>query len=109
MKTRTDKTSRMKAFLNKHISASPMTQREMATALGYVNPNMITILKQGDAKLPLDRVVAMAEVLNVNPKHLFALALEQYYGFDNANAMLTMLDQKPLEPVSDDEPAKANA
>ncbi|PZR92073.1 MAG: transcriptional regulator [Stutzerimonas stutzeri] len=104
------KPSRLQAFLYAHIEASPLTQKEIAEAVGYENPNMITILKQGDAKLALDRVVPMAEVLGVDPRHLFALALEAYYGDANARVMMKMFGKddllnQPVEPVKTHEPA----
>lgn len=37
------------------------------------------MIKTGDAKLPLDRVPALAKALNVDAKHLFRLALDQHY------------------------------
>ena len=38
---------------------------------------MITMLKQGDTKLPLDRVAALARALEVDPRRLYLLALDQ--------------------------------
>ncbi|MFO1125927.1 MAG: hypothetical protein U1E25_12090 [Methylocystis sp.] len=35
------------------------------------------MVKKGDTALPLDKVPAFAKALDVDPKHLFRLALEQ--------------------------------
>jgi plasmid maintenance system antidote protein VapI len=53
------------------------SQVEVAREVGFVNPNNITMIKNGNAKLALDRVAALARALDVDPAHLFNLALEQ--------------------------------
>ncbi len=53
------------------------TQAQIAQEAGFVNPNMVTMLKLGTSKLPLDRVAALARALDVDPRHLWLLALEQ--------------------------------
>lgn len=73
------KLSKIAILLEKHTSTSSMTQREIADAVGFKNQNMITMIKQGDAKLPIDRVPAMARVLGLDPLQLFNMALEQFY------------------------------
>jgi transcriptional regulator with XRE-family HTH domain len=59
------------------LAASGMTQTEIAARAGYPNQNMITMLKQGTTKLALDRVAGLARGLDVDPRHLFVMALEQ--------------------------------
>lgn len=107
MKPKINKASRLQAYLYSHIEASPLSQKDMAAAVGYANPNMITMLKQGDAKLALDRVPAFAAMLGVDPRHLFALALEAHYGFENANAIMTVLGGPALEPIPEPAPESA--
>jgi transcriptional regulator with XRE-family HTH domain len=55
------------------------TARQIAQEVGYDSPNMVSMLKRGEAKLPLDRVPAIAKALNVDPAYLFRLALQQYW------------------------------
>jgi len=55
------------------------TQRQIATEAGYDKPNMISMFKRGDIKVPLDRIPSLAKALEVDPAHLFRLALEQYW------------------------------
>ena len=43
------------------------------------------MIKAGSSKLPLDRVPAMAKALEVDPKYLFTLALDQA-GFETTHA-----------------------
>jgi transcriptional regulator with XRE-family HTH domain len=53
-------------------------QNEIATIAGFTNPNMLTMIKQGRSKLPLDRVATLAEGLEVDPKYLLRLVLLQH-------------------------------
>jgi hypothetical protein len=68
-------------FLTKRINAlaSIKTQREIASEVGYDRPNVISMIKSGETKLPLDKVPALAKALQVDPKHLFRLALDQQH------------------------------
>lgn len=65
-------------FLSEQIDLSPKSQREIAEAIGFDHPNIITMLKQGQTKVPLARVGALARVLDVNAAHLMRMVLEEY-------------------------------
>jgi hypothetical protein len=51
----------------------------VARTLGYINPKTVALFLEGDANLPLDKVPAMARALDLEPSHLFRLALRQYW------------------------------
>lgn len=53
------------------------SQVEIATEAGFTNPNMLSMIKAGTSKLPLDRVQALARALDTDPKRLFLLAIDQ--------------------------------
>ena len=74
--------TRLTTFLQKRIlELRPIkTQAEIASEAGFVNANMISIVKSGSARLPIDRVPALAKALNTDPRHLLQLALEQWVG-----------------------------
>jgi hypothetical protein len=42
-------------------------QSEIAAEAGFANPNMITLLKQGANRVPLDRVPQLAKALDSDP------------------------------------------
>ncbi|MBI5313200.1 MAG: helix-turn-helix transcriptional regulator [Methylocystis sp.] len=65
--------------MNKQIAAlsGVKSQREIAAEAGYDRPNIISMFKRGETKVPLDRIPALAKALHVDPAHLFRLALEQ--------------------------------
>jgi hypothetical protein len=52
-------------------------QVEIATEAGFVNTNMLSMIKAGKSRLPLDRVPALAKALECDASLLFRLAIEQ--------------------------------
>ena len=65
-------------FIEKRVMAMrPKQQSEIAEEAGFKNVNMVSMIKSGAAKLPLDRVSALAAALDCDEKYLFRLALEQ--------------------------------
>jgi hypothetical protein len=55
------------------------TTREIARQLGYPHGNIVSMFKSGQAKVPLDKIPALAEALDVDVGHLMRLGLEQYW------------------------------
>lgn len=107
-------------FLSKQIAAlsGVKSQREIAFEVGYDRPNNISMIKNGDTKLPLDKVPAFAKALGVDPKHLYRLALEQHYPevariahqiFGNVVSDHEMLLVRKFREVTDDSDPKPSA
>lgn len=73
--------SKMASYLSKQIDAlkGDVSQRDIAAALGYERPNIISMFKTGEAKVPLDKIPELAEALRVDVAHLMRLGLEQYW------------------------------
>jgi hypothetical protein len=71
--------SRLSKFISRRVlELKPKkSQIEIATEAGFVNPNMISMIKSGASKLALDRVPALAAALEADPKLIFRLAMEQ--------------------------------
>lgn len=55
-------------------------QAEIAVQAGFINPNMLSMIKSGGTRLPLDRVPALAAALDTDAARLLQLALEQWAG-----------------------------
>jgi transcriptional regulator with XRE-family HTH domain len=74
--------SRLASFVAKRIKdlAGVRSQREIARIAGFTQPNMISMIKTGEAKLPLERVEKLAIALDCDPHRLAQVALEQFYG-----------------------------
>jgi hypothetical protein len=68
-------------YLTKRIDALTglKSQREIAMEVGYGTPNMISMMKRGEARVPLAKVPALAKSIGVAPAFLFKLALQQYW------------------------------
>jgi hypothetical protein len=70
--------TRLAKYLEKRILElrPKKTQIAIASEAGFVNANMLAMIKAGTTKLPLDRVSALASALKCDPVMLFQLAME---------------------------------
>ncbi|THH34366.1 XRE family transcriptional regulator [Aliishimia ponticola] len=100
-------TTRLAKFIERRVlELKPKkTQAEIAVEAGYVNQNMITMIKQGSTKVALDRVPALAKALDCDPAFLMRLALEQAIGSTGAEAVLEVFG----DPVTSNELAWLDA
>ncbi|MGY3438662.1 MULTISPECIES: helix-turn-helix domain-containing protein [unclassified Marinovum] len=73
------------------------TQAEIASQAGFANANMMTFLKNGKNKIPLDRVPSLAAALEVDPAYLMRLALEQSAGPTAAKAIIDVFGTPATE------------
>lgn len=64
-------------FLDKRIAElrGVKTQREIAAAAGYDRPNILSMFKTGETKVPLDKIPALARALEGDAAHMFRLAM----------------------------------
>jgi hypothetical protein len=71
--------TRLVKYLERRISdlRSTKTQIAIATEAGFRTPNMLAMIKNGSAKLPLDRVPGLAKALDCDAPMLFRMAVEQ--------------------------------
>lgn len=75
------------------------TQGEIAAQAGFVNANMVTMIKQGKSKAALDRIPGLARALECDPAYLMRLALEQAIGRTAAAAVIEIFG----EPITENE------
>ncbi len=81
--------TKLSRFLDEYIDQKvDRSHREIAQAAGWTQSNMVTMIKKGDAKLPLDRVTPFARAIGVDPLFLFRLALEQHMPDDKETARM---------------------
>ena len=82
--------TRLVAFIERRVlELKPKkSQADIAAEAGYVNANMVTMIKQGSSKVALDRVPALARALECDPAYLMGLALEQAIGRTAAEAVV---------------------
>jgi transcriptional regulator with XRE-family HTH domain len=59
------------------------TQAQVAKKAGFPHPNMLSMIKHGKSRLPLERIPALAEALEIDVALLFRLALsENWPGYE---------------------------
>jgi hypothetical protein len=77
--------SELAKFLSKRIDelAATKSQRLIAQQAGFKTPGIISMIKTGDAKLPLDRVIGLAKALETDPAHLMRMAIKLYFTNDD--------------------------
>jgi hypothetical protein len=52
-------------------------QADIAQEAGFRQPNVLSMIKSGQTKLPLDRVPGLAKALECDPRYVFGLAIKQ--------------------------------
>lgn len=65
-------------YLKNAIETSGLTQREIARRAGFETPNMISMMKTGDTKVPIDRIPALADALGVSAFAFLRTAMLEY-------------------------------
>jgi predicted XRE-type DNA-binding protein len=60
------------------IDGSDKSQIEIARALGYANPNIITMFKKGTTRIPADKVATFAAAIGENPSTMLRRWFEAY-------------------------------
>ena len=72
-------TSKTAEFISRAIAFSGKNQREIAIEAGFPKPNVVSMIKKGEMKIPLDRIPDLAKACHVDPVYLFRLAMEEYH------------------------------
>jgi len=72
-------TSKTAAFIGRAIEFSGKSQREIASEAGFPKPNVLSMLKKGGMKIPLDRIPALAKACHIDPSYLFRLVMEEHH------------------------------
>jgi hypothetical protein len=65
-------------YLSSQLMICGKSQIEISNEIGYTNPNVITMFKQGKTKLPITKVKALANALSVDPVYLLKLVMTEY-------------------------------
>ena len=65
-------------YIARLIERSRLPQVEMARQLGYSNSNMITMFKKGHTRVPMARVVPLADLLGQEPGAMLRLWFSVY-------------------------------
>lgn len=72
-------TSPVARLIAERIDAMKQLQKDIAMKAGFDKPNIITMIKQGKTRLPLDKVGPMALALEIDPVLLLEMCIEEYH------------------------------
>ena len=88
-------------YVKQQVSICPKTQRQIASEMNLDNPNVITLFKTGQTKVPVNRVPSLAAALGVDPVYLLSLVMNEYMPdtWDAISQLLgkTLVTQSELE------------
>jgi hypothetical protein len=73
------------------------TQAEITSESGFAYANMMTFLRNGKNKVPLDRAPSLAKALEVDLAYLMRLALDQAVGSTAAKAITNIFGTPETE------------
>ena len=65
-------------YMSWQIDHSGLTQKEIAERVGYKNPNIITMLKKGSTRFPIDKIPQIASAIGFDPSIAIRMALQEY-------------------------------
>lgn len=60
------------------VASSGKSQKQIAADMGFDQPNVISLIKSGQTKLPINRVRAFAESVGIDAKRLMTCVLREY-------------------------------
>lgn len=89
--------------LHRWFTETGMTNKEVATHIG-LRPNMMSMMKTGEVKIPVNHVKGIAEAMEKNPEELLSAVLE-----DHNPELLAMLGLVKKKTFSLKEEAILNA
>jgi len=74
-------TKKMKVaeYLAHRLDVSEKTQKEIAAEAGYTRANFLSMIRKGDSKIPIAAAPRLAKALDISPKHLTRLVMQEYH------------------------------
>jgi transcriptional regulator with XRE-family HTH domain len=70
--------SKTAEYIRVEMEHSTLTQKEVSEFVGFKTPNLVTMIKQGSTKLPVDKIPKFAKILEIDPVRLFKMAFMEY-------------------------------
>ena len=69
---------RVSDYVANAIAKSGKTHRQIAAETGFKQPNMISMIKLGCVKLPINKIPRLSRALGIEPYALLSLAMAEY-------------------------------
>ncbi|MBY3025435.1 hypothetical protein [Rhizobium leguminosarum] len=82
-----ERNSEVAKLIQVHLQNSPYTLEEITLLLGFQSTDMVEGFLGGERKVPLDKVLPLANALGCNRRLLFALVLRSWFGAEFAGAI----------------------
>ena len=73
------KAANVAEYIASQIALSGKKQNVIYKEAGFKSPNVVSMIKQGNLKLPLTKVVPMAKSIGVDPLYLLRMAMSEYH------------------------------
>src|SRR3954469_14792335 len=70
--------SKVATVITKAIHDCGKPQIEIAAQCGWPKPNIVTMIKQGSTRLPLDKVGLLATAIDLDPVYLLRVVMQEY-------------------------------
>lgn len=73
-----DGTNEVAKFITWIIDSKMLQQKEIASICGFKNPNVITMIKQGKTRVPIDKITKLAKALRIDSADFFTFVMKAY-------------------------------
>ena len=90
--------AKVAAFVEQRVNRSKLSQKEMADICGFPTANMITMIKTGATKVPIEKIPKLARALDVDRVEFFDMVMRSYKPKEY-NAILEIIG----EPITEAE------
>lgn len=90
----TTKARNVAEYISMQLHLCGKSQTQIAEEVGFDKPNVITMIKQGKTKVPLNKIGSMAKALEVDPIFFFKLVMSEY--MPDVMDMITAITTQPL-------------
>ncbi|OBY05061.1 hypothetical protein BAE36_22190 [Rhizobium leguminosarum bv. trifolii] len=79
--------SEVAKFIQAHLEISPYTVEEITLLLGFRSPDMVEGFLRGERKVPLDKVLPLADALGCDKRQLFESVLRSWFDIEFLDAI----------------------
>ncbi|ACE89841.1 hypothetical protein RHECIAT_CH0000854 [Rhizobium etli CIAT 652] len=82
-----ERNSEVAKFIRAHLANSPYSVEEITLLLGFRGPDMVEGFLRGERKVPLDKVLPLAEALGCDRRQLFESVLKSWFDIEFLDAI----------------------
>ncbi|MBY3211504.1 hypothetical protein [Rhizobium laguerreae] len=82
-----ERNSEVAKFMQAHLENSPYSMEEITLLLGFQSPDMVEGFLRGERKVPLDKVLPLADSLGCDKRQLFESVLRSWFDIEFLDAI----------------------